>query len=166
MDQAEQKKVGQALTSRVSAGLTFIEFNYLNNHPTPDAAWIRNIYILLSFYTELLLKGIYVAKKQFENLTDLDNKLKSIGHNFVSAGEVIGEDVLHEFGIKSIHSEGHEYIVETEDGKFYVQDFNDIRYDFIDGRVRTLNGDEHIMFKKQIEIMEKINTKLKPLVWN
>lgn len=165
MDESEKKQVGQRLTSRVSAGLSFIEFSYLNNHPTPDAAWIRNICILLSFYTELLLKAIFITKKQFTDIDDLDNRLQKIGHDFVVAAREIGKTELLEFGIKNIRFVNHEYLIETQDGEFYVKDFNDIRYDFLDDRVRTLNGDEHEKFKKQIEIMLKINRKIKPLVW-
>lgn len=165
MNEEEKKQICQRLTTRVSTGLSFIEFNYLNNHTTPDAAWIRNIYILLSFYTELLLKAIFVAKRQFIDINDLDNQLRKMGHDFVAAGQQIGESELHDFGIKSIKFTNHEYIIETNDGEFYVKDFNDIRYDFLDGRVRTLHGDEHEKFKKQIEIMLAINSKLKPLVW-
>ena len=165
MDENEKNRIGQGLTSRVSAGLSFIEFIYLTTHPTPDSAWIRNIYILLSFYTELLLKAIYVAKKQFTDVNELDNKLRKLGHDFVVAAKQIGETELLEFGIKNIRFANHEYLIETQDGEFYVKDFNDIRYDFIDGRVRTLKGDEHEKFKKQIEIMLKINGKIKPLVW-
>lgn len=165
MDENEKKRIGQALTTRVSTGLMFIEFNYLNSHPKPDAAWIRNIYILLSYYTELLLKAVYVAKKQFKDIGELDNCLKKIGHDFVAVGREIGESELKEFGITSINFQNHEYVIKTGDGEFYVSDFNDIRYDFIDGRVQVLNGDEHEKFKEQIEIMLKINGKLKPLVW-
>ena len=165
MDENEKKRIGRGLTSRISTGLSFIEFNYLNNHSTPDPAWIRNIYILLSFYTELLLKAIYVAKKDFVDVSDLDKKLRKIGHDFIAASREIGKDELSQFGIKDIRFVNHEYLVETETGRFYVKDFNDIRYDFIDGRVRKLNGDEHEKFKKQIEIMLAINSKLKPLVW-
>lgn len=161
----EKKKIAQRLTTRVSTGLMFIEFNYLNTHSTPDAAWIRNIYILLSFYTELLLKAIFVIKENFTNLSDLDKRLRKMSHNLETVSKQIGESVLLEFNIKNIKFVNHEYLIETDDGNFYVKDFNDIRYDFLDGRVRTLNGDEHEMFKKQIEIMLKINGKLKPLVW-
>lgn len=165
MDEEEKREIGQRLTTRVSTGLSFIEFNYLNNHSTPDAAWIRNIYILLSFYTELLLKAIFIATKQFNNIGELDNQLRKIGHDFEAAGREIGKDRLSEFDIKNIQFENHEYLIETNVGDFYVKDFNDIRYDFIDGKVRTLHGDEHEKFKKQIEIMLAINGKLKPLVW-
>ena len=165
MNEQEKKEIAQRLTTRVSTGLMFVEFEYLDRHSTPDAAWIRNIYILLSFYSELLLKAIFVIKKDFVNTADLDTRLKKMGHNLVTASKQIGKEELLTFGIKDIRFKNHEYIVETADGDFYVKDFNDIRYDFLDGRVRTLNGDEHEMFKKQIEIMLKINGKLKPIVW-
>lgn len=165
MSEDEKKQIGQRLTSRVSAGLSFIESNYLDNHPVPDPAWIRNIYILLSFYTELLLKAIFVAKKQFSDVNDLDKQLRKIGHSFVDAGKEIGENELLEFGITAIRFVNHEYLIETNDGEFYVKDFNDIRYDFIEGKVRKLQGNEHEEFKKQIEIMLAINNKLKSIVW-
>lgn len=165
MDGSEKKKIGQRLTTRVSTGLSFIEFNYLNHHSTPDVAWIRNIYILLSFYSELLLKAIFVIKKDFVDVADLEVKLKRIGHSLKRVGEQIGKNELKEFGIKDIKFANNEYLIETDDGTFAVKDFNDIRYDFLDDRIRTLQGDEHEMFKKQIDIMEKINGKLKPLVW-
>ena len=79
MDESEKKKIGQRLTTRVSTGLSFVEFNYLNHHSTPDVAWIRNIYILLSFYSELLLKAIFVIKKDFVDVADLEAKLKRMG---------------------------------------------------------------------------------------
>jgi len=60
MSESEKKEIAERLSARVSTGLYFIEFNYLDEHSTPDAAWIRNIYILLSFYTELLLTEIFM----------------------------------------------------------------------------------------------------------
>ena len=165
MTDSERKKIIQRLLARVSTGLSFVEFEYLARHKNPDAAWIRNIYILLSFYTELLLKAIFIVKNHFKNLTELDEKLKKLGHNLEMIGSEIKKGEPSYFGIKSIHLKNHEYCVATDEGSFYVKDFNDIRYDFLDGMVRTLNGDEHDMLKKQIEIMFKIIKKLKPLAW-
>ena len=163
MNESERKEVLQRLVTRVSTGFLFVELDYLPRHETPDAAWIRNIYILISFYTELLLKAIYIVNNDFKDIDDLDSQLKKLGHNL----EKIAAGYKKEnFGITSIRLNKHEYCVETDIGSFRVNDFNDIRYDFLDGRVRTLNGDEHELFKKQIEIMLKINDKLKPLAWN
>ncbi|MFA5841528.1 MAG: hypothetical protein WC835_01020 [Candidatus Paceibacterota bacterium] len=167
MSEAEKKEIAQRLTTRVSTGVLFVELNYLDRHSTPDAAWIRNIYILLSFYTELLLKAIFTIKGNFVDVANLDERLRKMGHNLETIGKEIGSLELLSFGIKNIKylNPKDGYIVETETGCFYVQDFNEIRYDFMDSRVRTLDGSEHDMFRKQIGIMIAINRKLKPLVW-
>ena len=88
-----------------------------------------------------------------------------MGHNLELIGQKIGKDNLIVFGIKKIKCLQPDYLIETESGDFYVEDFIDIRYDFIDGKIRKLKGDEHEMFNKQIKIMHKINAILKPLVW-
>jgi hypothetical protein len=165
MNQNDKKLVTERLSARVSTGLLFIKYNYLDNNPTPDVAWIRNIYILLSFYTELLLKQIFIIKENFRNLKDLDSKLRRLGHDLKIIADSIGKNDLPNFGIKKISFVNKEYFVETDNCNFYVKDFNDIRYDFLDGRVRIIKGDEHIMFKQQIEVMLKINDNLKPLSW-
>ena len=166
MNESERKEVLQRLVTRVSTGLLFVELDYLPRHETPDSAWIRNIYILISFYTELLLKAIFIVNNNFQNLDDLDSQLRRLGHNLEKIGAEITKEGASSFGVKNIHLKGHEYCIETEGGSFLVQDFNDIRYDFIDGRIRTLDGNEHELLKEQIEIMLKINKKLKPLAWN
>ncbi len=165
MSNEEKKKIGQRLTTRVETALHFIELDYLARHPQPDVAWIRNFYILFSFYTELLLKAILVMSRNFVDIPDLDKKLRKGGHDLEAVGRQIGRDKLLEFGIKNITFSNREYLVETAHGNFSVKDFNDIRYDFLDGRVRTLNGNEHELFKKQIEVMREINKKIKLLVW-
>jgi hypothetical protein len=165
MNNGDKKLIGQRLSTRVATGIMFVELDYLPRHKNPDSAWIRNIYILLSFYTELLLKAIFVMTGDFENMTDLDQKLRKGGHNLKIVGQQIGKEKLSQFGIRDIQFKNREYLIETERGNFYVKDFNDIRYDFLDGSIRTLNGDEHELFQKQIEIMHKINEKLKLLVW-
>lgn len=165
MTESERKKILQRLVTRVSTGLLFIELDYLPRHQEPDPAWIRNIYILISFYTELLFKAIYIVNNDFKNLDELDKKLRKLGHNLEMIGIEINKEGSSHFGIKSIHLKNNEYSIETDKGNFQLKDFNDIRYDFLDGKIRTLDRNEHKMFKEQIEIMLKINNKLKPLAW-
>ena len=142
MNASERKKILQKLTARVSTGLLFVQLNYLDLHQTPDSAWIRNIYILLSFYTELLLKAVYVCEKNPVSLKDLDKKLRAQGHDLSSIGNQIGKERLLKYGIKEIKKmKDHEYRMVTNIGSFFVKDFNDIRYDFLDDRVRVLKGD-------------------------
>lgn len=155
---SEKKKVLQQLASRVSTGLSFLKFNYLNTHKTPDIAWIRNIYILLSFYTELLLKSIYIHEGEFMDRNDMNKRLKTLGHNLSAIGSLIGEERLEGYGMSKIIDSGdHEYHIKSDLGEFYVTDFTDIRYDFIDDKIRVLNGDEHEMFERQIAILERAN---------
>lgn len=165
MSENDKKKIAQRLSTRVATGIMFVELDYLPRHSTPDLAWIRNIYILLSFYTELLLKAIFIIKGKFTNPDELKKQLIKMGHDLELIGKKIGNDNLMTFGIKQIKCVQPYYLIETEGGVFYVEDFTDIRYDFIDGKIRTLKGDEHKMFDKQIKIMHEINSILKPLVW-
>jgi hypothetical protein len=165
MNEDEKRKIVQRLTARVDTGIGFVD-EYLSENMRPDAAYIRNIYILLSFYTELLLKAIYIIEKDFSDLADLDKKLRTVGHNLESIGVQIGEKTLLKFHIRSIEHTNDEYVIDALEGVFPVKDFIDIRYDFLeDGRVRFLKGDEHQVFEDQIKFMRLVNKDLKTLVW-
>lgn len=165
MKEEEKKKILQRLLMRVQTGLFFIKTDYLARHKKTDVLWIRNIYILLSFYTELFLKMIYVFSNDFDSLADMDTKLRGLRHDLGKIGCELKKGVDN-FGINNISLKDNEYCIETEYGTFYVKDFIDIRYDFLDDSVRILNGDEHNMFNNQIEIMLKISKKLQPLIRN
>lgn len=164
MTEEEKKEIAQRLSARVSTGMSFVE-EYLYQHERPDLAWIRNIYLLLSFYTELLLKAIYVAKRTFASKEEIEQKLIRMGHNLENIGKEIGSADLQQFGIKSIKRSTPDYFVETKEGNFRVEDFIDIRYDFIEGKVRNIPSDEHEMFKTQIRALDKANTILKALIY-
>lgn len=161
----EKNIIAQRIVSRAETGIYFVELDYLYHHKTPDLAWIRNIYILLSFYTELLLKGIFVYTKEFEDLKQLEKSLRNMGHDFEIIGRKIGKDDLIKFGITKITKLNPDYLVETQYGEFGVQDFVDVRYDFIDGKIRTIFGNEHILFHEQIRVMHKVINVLKPLIY-
>lgn len=165
ISETNKKEIAQRLSARVSTGLMFVEFEYLDRHNTPDPAWIRNIYILLSFYTELLLKSIFVIKGDYQDKEELNNKLQQMGHNLHKIGRNIGKENLKLFTIKDIQRLKPDYRIIAEDGEFCVKDFTDIRYDFIEGKIRNIPHDEHEMFKRQIKILEKINSILKPLIY-
>lgn len=163
---AKRIKILQRLTTRVSTGLLFIQLKYLDFHDKPDVAWIRNIYILLSFYTELLLKAVYVQVGEYKDKEDLDSKLQKQGHDLVKIADQIGRQELLNYGISHVKkTDSHEYQIKTRIHEFFVKDFIDIRYDFLDDRVRVLKGDEHEMFKEQIVAMTGINELLKASAW-
>ena len=154
------------LVTRIRTGTMFIELNYLNIHPTPDAAWIRNIYILLSFYTELLLKAIYVYEKNYSSRKELKQILTNQRHNLEKIAAEIGIEILEKYGIFEVKKmRTHEYRIKTDVGNFYVKDFVDIRYDFLTARVRKLKGNEHKMFHIQITAINRITSFLNGPAW-
>ena len=161
MDATEKNEIIHRIITRVNLGLYFIENTYLGQHGSPDVAYIRNIYILLSFYTELLLKALFISNSIFINTEHLDQELRILGHNMQKIGAGIGKDRLRSFGINKIELINKTYHFETNVGNFYVLDFIDIRYDFLDGSVRILKGNEHVMFGKQIALMRDILNRLK-----
>ena len=156
------KGILQRLTARISTGLFFIESNCFKPNSTPDAAWIRNIYILLSFYTELLLKAVYVYEKNVSSRNQLDKLLRGHSHNLASIASDMGPNVLKKYQIFDIKIfKKHQYRIKTDMGTFDVKDFRDIRYDFLVSRIRKLKGNEHAMFEIQIAVLNRINSSLK-----
>lgn len=167
MKPSTQKAILRRITSRIKNGTTFIKIVYLDRYNKPDAAWIRNIYILLSFYTELLLKAIYVYEKKHGSKKELEHVFRDEHrHNLERIASGIGSLTLEKYGIYEVkRMRTHEYRIKTDVGTFRVKEFIDIRYDFIDGRVRKLRGNEHKMFETQIVAINRINSFLMGSAW-
>lgn len=146
----------------------FVEFVYLKHYKTPDSAWIRNIYILLSFYTELILKAIYVYEKKHKNKKQLEKIFKfQHKHDLENIAKDIGQTTLEKYGIKEVkRMRSRAFRFKTDIGTYDVMDFVDIRYDFIEGKIRKIKGDEHEMFDRQIRSINHIATFLNGPAWN
>ncbi|MBU4347261.1 hypothetical protein KKF23_01730 [Patescibacteria group bacterium] len=164
MDNEIKKQIAFRMIARVSTGFAFIEDKYIfpqRNAGGPDLAWVRNVYILFSFYFELLLKSELVLTRSFADIVELSSKLKKLGHNIKAICDDI--DNLDDIGIKDISFKNGEYKIATFDKIIYVKDFNDIRYDFIEGKVRSLTSKEDSVIEDSLiganEILEKIKYK-------
>lgn len=164
MDNETKKQIIDRMIARVSTGFAFIEDKYIvpqRNASGPDSAWIRNVYILFSFYFELLLKSAIVLTQSFSDIVELSSKLKKLGHNIKAICNEINN--LDDFGIKDVSFENGEYKIATFDKMIYVKDFNDIRYDFIEGRLRNLTSKEDSIIEDSImgayEILKRIKYK-------
>ncbi|KKS64918.1 MAG: hypothetical protein UV34_C0029G0021 [Parcubacteria group bacterium GW2011_GWB1_42_6] len=72
-------------------------------------------------------------------------------------------DNLDDIGIKDISFQNGEYKISTFDKMIYVKDFNDIRYDFIEGKIRNLTSNEDLIIEESLngayEILKKIKYK-------
>jgi hypothetical protein len=161
MNNQERFKIAYRMTSRASTGLSFIE-DYLTEHPTTDPAYLRSIYILLSYNTELILKSIVVMKNNFLNKNDVNKKLKTLLHDIEKIGKNIGRIQLLKLDISTIIKNGDQYILTTTDNqKICIEDFADIRYDFIDGKVKTVDNQEHERIARYAKQLRSILQKAK-----
>jgi hypothetical protein len=156
-----KKEIASSIIARVEAGFMFIQAKYVvpqQKAGGPDAMWIRSIYILFSFYFELLLKTMVVLKMEFKTIDELDSKLRDLKHKIESIGKEICD--LKEIGIKNISLKNGEYKIQTFEGLIYVKDFIDIRYDFLRGKVRNLKRNEDKIIENNLKrsyiILEKI----------
>lgn len=163
-----QQAILRRLVVRVRTGSAFIQNVYLDHYKNPDPAWIRNIYILLSFYTELLFKAIYVYEKKHGNKAELDKVFgQKYRHDLEKIAGDIGPLTLAKYGIKEVKRlRTKEYRIKSDVGTYYVKDFIDIRYDFIDGKVRKLKGNEHELFETQLLSINRIAAFLNGPAWS
>ena len=148
MNDKEKYKIAFRLSTGASCGLSFID-DYLYNNQETDLAYIRSIYMLLSYNTELLLKSRVVMLKSFLNKDKLKNKLTSLSHNLIKIKKELGSDELLKIGIKEITKSDTQYIIKTiNDTEIKIEDFTDIRYDYLFGKMRSISGYGHKEIKK------------------
>ncbi len=166
MNNEEKGKIIARIVARVQTGLFVID-EYLRlqnsrNSNGPDTAWLRSLYIILSFHFEILLKSRLIAIGSFKDKEDLDNKLKKVGHNVKAIGAELGEGELRKINIETISliDVDGEYIIKTADKTIYIKDFNDIRYDFIEGKVRNIKRDENSRISESVEGVRNILKKI------
>ena len=156
MNNKEKYEVAFRLTAGASSGLNFLE-DYLYDNQKTDIAYIRSIYMLLSYYVELLLKSRVVMLGSFLNKDDLKKKLIKVSHNLIKIKKELGSNELLKIGIKEVTKNDTEYIIKTTNNtEIKVEDFIDIRYDYLFGKMRVISGKEHKEIMKYIEYLFKI----------
>lgn len=147
MNDQEKRKIAFRMTTRAFASMDFVD-DYLSSHlNATDSAYLRSLYILLSFAFELILKSRVVVTHDSDCQKCLERKLKNLGHDFIKICQVLGNKELNNVGIKNIESktasynnprepkeEYSYYSVDTvDDKKISIENFNDIRYNFMEG---------------------------------
>jgi len=164
MTNEEVKKIAFRVIARVETGFSFIEDNYLipqRKNSGPDTAWLRSVYILFSFHFELLLKSALILFCSFSSKKELERKLLKVGHNLNVIIKELGDEGAAYIGIKSVSVANGEYEVIALNGKILVKDFIDIRYDFIEGRVRDIYSDEDLIISQSINLSRDVLNKIK-----
>jgi hypothetical protein len=147
MDGAIKKNIAVRMATRALTGLYFIE-DFLSEpiHSAKDGAYFRSLCILLSYSFELLLKAHFVMVSNFKSKADLEKTLQKMNHDIVEISRKIGRAKLGQIGVKSIRMRTTTnfvgYVVEMLNGrKIIIENFVDIRYDFIKDHVRDLPED-------------------------
>lgn len=163
MNDQEKYKIAFRLTTGASSGLQFLE-DHLSNNQKTDIAFIRSIYILLSYYVELLLKSRIVMVGIFSDESEIKKCLTFLSHNLSEMGNQLGNAELLKAGIKKITKNNTQYIIKTvSNGDIFVEDFVDIRYDYIFGRSRVVSRNEHEKIMKYINNLFEILVYVKTL---
>jgi hypothetical protein len=151
MNDEEKYKIAFRFTTGASTGLTFLE-DYLCVNQKTDLAFIRSIYMLLSYNTELLLKSRIVMAGSFLNKDDLKKKLTILSHDLIKIKKELGDDELLKIGIEEITKNNTQYIIKTiNKTEIIIEDFIDIRYDYIFGKMRSISNDEYKKIKEYID---------------
>lgn len=148
------------ISSQVSVGISFLE-DYFYENPKMDLSELRCILILISYHFELLLKSFYIKINQFNNKADADKRLHELGHKIDKIGNKIGGKELLKIGIKNISQKSSVYTVETTNRKIKIENFTDIRYDFIMGKRRKVSTKKYQRTIEGVKEISKIFSKIK-----
>ena len=157
----KKKEIADRMISRAESGFYFLEDFLRDKHGGTDAVFSRSLYILLSYNSELILKSWLVLNSTTSNIDDLEKELKNSLHDFEKISGKFAGNGLSDIGIKSITMTKQksfiEYIVETsDDSKVLVQDFTNVRYDFISDDLRNIDGYEMDRMKTEIESLLQV----------
>lgn len=116
-------------------GIAFLE-NYSSNYT--DIGYARPYRIILSYSFELLLKAVWLNSLDMiiDNKKSPEFLFKMVGHDFSKICNKIERENLEVIGVKGCefnkNKTGNIYKIEMCNGDIIeIEDFTDIRYDFI-----------------------------------
>jgi len=132
-----------------------------------DVAWQRSVLIMLSYAFELILKAKIVITSTKEDVDGVDQELKSFGHDIQKIlSELDRRGVLSSMKIVryQVSSNGsfRQYEIYFDDQKqLIVEDFVDIRYDYIKTTLRNVIGHQIVIeyIDRIIELSKNVNSR-------
>lgn len=162
MDNKYRKEIANRTLTRALTGLYFLE-DFLYRHSAKDGAYFRSLCILLSYSFELTLKTVVVMVSESVTKEDLEKELRGLNHDIIKISQNLKESELNKIGIKSITPRNTDsfigYVVKTCDNKeIVIENFIDIRYDFMNDSLRDLPENEEFKtwVTETIEVANKI----------
>jgi hypothetical protein len=167
MNEEEKKEIGRRVIGRAKASLYFIE-DFLRDNNYKDGAYFRAILILLSYSFELILKSSLILNGQYKSRLDLETKLKRVNHDILQIAQKLGQQELEQLGIEDISPRENSsflgYLVKTTNGEvFSIENFTDVRYDFMKDDLRDL--EEDIKVKECLKFLIGMSGVINKIVW-
>ena len=162
MNNQEKYDYCYQLTQNASSGFSFLE-DYLAKNKQTDCAYLRTVHILLPYYTELMLKSRILASNNVSDKDGMINLLKKSGHDLKKIGKTLGSGELLKIGIQNIEkTPGLKYRFEVvSENTFEIEDFANIRYDFLEDKRHVVNSGEHKKIEDIITLLSQILMKIK-----
>ncbi|MDR3549260.1 MAG: hypothetical protein P4M11_13530 [Candidatus Pacebacteria bacterium] len=156
---AKKLELAQRIVARASTGLFSLECLLEGL----DAANLRVVYMLLSYTLELILKSRLVLLSDATNIKILENELKNLSHDIKKISEKLGKDHLSELGIQGIRSNNRQdfigWIIKIDNVEIPIEDFTNIRYDFMSDDLRTIQHNEmETIEKSYLPLLEKLKS--------
>lgn len=162
MDNNYKKEIASRTLTRALTGLYFLE-DFLYQRSAKDGAYFRSLCILLSYSFELTLKTAVVMVSESVTKEELEEELKGLNHDIIKISQNLKESGLNKIGIKSITPRNTNsfigYIAKTcDDKEIIIENFIDIRYDFMNDSLRNLPENEEFKtwVTETIEVANKI----------
>ena len=172
MENFDKKEIVDRMLSRAETGLYFLE-DFLFRHSAKDAVYFRSILIILSYSFELVLKAKVVLVSKSIIKDELERELKKLNHNIINVSNKLTKEDLNSIGIEKIDIRNTNdfvgYIIKTSSGKeLSIEDFIDVRYDFMKNSRRDLQEYEKVKecVSEILNIIKKIKDLLPKLFKN
>lgn len=162
-------QISNNILARANSTLYFLEHAFkFANMKANDVAWQRSVLIMLSYAFELILKAEIVITSTNEDSSGINQELKSFGHNIQEIlCELDNRGALPPMKIASYQVSNNgsfrQYEINFDDQKqLVVEDFVDIRYDYINTALRNVTSHEIVIeyIDKMIELSKNVSSRL------
>ncbi len=138
-------QIAENILARADSSLYFLEHALtIANMKANDYAWQRSILMILSYAFELIIKAEIVFNSENTNTEDIDKELKDLGHNIQKILQKIDRSgLMTSMGIHSYRVDTvgklKKYVINFKDQNHVtVEDFVDIRYDYVKSDYRDI----------------------------
>ncbi len=162
-------QISNNILARANSTLYFLEHAFkFAGMKANDVAWQRSVLIMLSYAFELILKAEIVTTSTNQDLNDINQELKAFGHNIQKIlCELDSRGALPSMKITSYQVSNNgsfrQYEISFDDQKqLVVEDFVDIRYDYIKTALRNVTSHEIVIehIDKMIELSKNVNSRV------